>query len=38
MNFYQKAGELLPLVMAWNSDVAAFLKREPAAKTLAVTY
>jgi hypothetical protein len=38
MNFYEKAGELLPLVMAWNSDVAAFLKREPAEKTLAVTY
>ncbi len=38
MNFYEKAWELLPLVMAWNSDVAAFLKREPAERTLAVTY
>lgn len=38
MNFLQQADKLLPYVLAWNSDVSAFLKREPAQKTLAVTY
>ncbi|KKW32145.1 MAG: hypothetical protein UY77_C0034G0020 [Candidatus Uhrbacteria bacterium GW2011_GWA2_53_10] len=38
MNFWEKAKDLMPVVMAWNSEVAAFLRREPAPRTLAVTY
>jgi hypothetical protein len=38
MNYVAKLEELIPFIMAWNSDVAAFLKREPAERTLAVTY
>ena len=38
MNFLKQAHELLPLVMAWNHDMKAFLAKEHAPQALAVTY
>jgi hypothetical protein len=38
MNFYEKAGDVLPLMVAWNGEISRFLAREPKHNVLAVTY
>jgi hypothetical protein len=38
MNFYERAGELLPHIMVWNSEIKQFFARDPESKGLAVTY
>ncbi len=38
MNLYQRAGEVLPLIVAWNGEMQRFIAREPKEQILAVTY